>query len=45
MTKSACCADSVDSAQKEIALWFRAGELAAYDPVISSWIYESKSKL
>lgn len=32
--------DSVDSAQREIALWFRPEELAKYEPVAASWIYE-----
>ena len=32
--------DSVDSAMREIALWFRSDELAEYDPVATTWIYE-----
>ena len=32
--------DSVESAQREIALWFRPEELADYDVVAASWIYE-----
>ncbi|KAI7845218.1 hypothetical protein COHA_001262 [Chlorella ohadii] len=32
--------DSVDSAMREIALWFRADELANYTPVATAWIYE-----
>lgn len=38
-------ADSVDSAQKEIALWFKPDELAQYEATIAGWIYEAKSKL
>lgn len=34
--------DGVDSAQKEIALWFKPNELAQYKPTIQSWIYEAK---
>lgn len=33
--------DGVDSAQKEIALWFKAEELAQYDKTVKGWIYES----
>ena len=32
--------DSVDSAAREIALWFRADELAAYTPATAAWLYE-----
>ena len=32
--------DAVESAQKEIALWFKPEELTKYDPVASEWIYE-----
>lgn len=32
--------DSVESAMREIALWFRADELADYEPVTATWIYE-----
>jgi nucleoside-diphosphate kinase len=32
--------DSVDSAMREIALWFKADELADYEPVATTWIYE-----
>ncbi|CAG9463150.1 unnamed protein product [Pedinophyceae sp. YPF-701] len=32
--------DSIDSAQKEIALWFGPDELAAYDLVGKNWVYE-----
>merc|ERR1711974_385983 len=32
--------DAVESAQKEIALWFKPEELVRYDPVASEWIYE-----
>lgn len=32
--------DSVESAEKEIKLWFSEGELADYSAVTSGWIYE-----
>merc|ERR1711874_288606 len=32
--------DAVESAQKEIKLWFKDEELARYDPVASPWVYE-----
>ena len=32
--------DSVESAQREIALWFDATELADYTPVATPWLYE-----
>lgn len=32
--------DSVESAQREIALWFSAGELAQWKPVATPWVYE-----
>ncbi len=32
--------DSVESAMREIALWFKPDELADYEVVTSSWIYE-----
>ncbi|KAJ9505876.1 hypothetical protein QJQ45_010054 [Haematococcus lacustris] len=32
--------DSVESAQREIALWFKPEELAEWDPVAAPWIYE-----
>ena len=32
--------DSVKSAKKEIALWFKEDELAKYNSMISEWIYE-----
>ncbi|KAL4458121.1 hypothetical protein ABPG75_012986 [Micractinium tetrahymenae] len=32
--------DSVDSAMREIALWFKADELADYEPVATPWLYE-----
>merc|ERR1712240_931800 len=32
--------DSVESANKEIKLWFKDEELTKYDPVSSNWIYE-----
>ena len=34
-------ADGVDSAQKEIALWFTPKELAEYEKSAKGWIYES----
>ena len=32
--------DAVESAKKEIALWFKDEELTKYDPVASEWVYE-----
>merc|ERR1712060_933048 len=32
--------DAVESAQKEIALWFKPEELVKWDPVSLSWVYE-----
>ena len=32
--------DSVESANKEIKLWFKEDELTKYDPVASEWVYE-----
>lgn len=32
--------DSVDSAQKEIALWFKPSELAQYTLATEKWNYE-----
>merc|ERR1712080_736340 len=32
--------DAVESAKKEIALWFKPEELTKYDPVASEWVYE-----
>ncbi|WIA18394.1 hypothetical protein OEZ85_009855 [Tetradesmus obliquus] len=32
--------DSVESAQREIALWFKAEELADYTPSTAAWVYE-----
>lgn len=32
--------DSVESAQKEIGLWFKKEELVEYKPALFSWIYE-----
>merc|ERR1719320_1469775 len=32
--------DAVESAQKEIALWFKPEELCSWDSVQASWIYE-----
>lgn len=32
--------DSVETAQKEIGLWFKKEELAEYKPALHAWIYE-----
>merc|ERR1712029_47706 len=32
--------DAVESAEKEIKLWFKDEELTKYDPVAMPWIYE-----
>ena len=32
--------DSVDSANKEIALWFNETELCPYDRTMNTWVYE-----
>ena len=32
--------DSVESAQKEIALWFKEEELVSWEPAAKSWVYE-----
>ena len=32
--------DAVESANKEIALWFKEEELVKWDPVSLSWVYE-----
>lgn len=32
--------DSVESAEKEIGLWFKKEELVDYKPTLNSWIYE-----
>merc|ERR1712241_1231863 len=32
--------DAVESAQKEIALWFKEDELVDWEPAAMSWIYE-----
>ena len=32
--------DGVESAKKEIALWFKDEELVKWDPVSDTWIYE-----
>eukprot|EP00042_Codosiga_hollandica_P002779 m.12382 g.12382 ORF g.12382 m.12382 type:complete len:86 (-) comp17421_c1_seq1:99-356(-) len=32
--------DSVENAEKEIALWFKPEELVAWTPVANPWIYE-----
>lgn len=31
--------DSVASAEKEIALWFKEEEILSYDLVTSAWVY------
>ena len=33
-------ADAVESANKEIALWFKDEELVKWDPITLSWVYE-----
>merc|ERR1712230_204730 len=32
--------DAVESAKKEIALWFKEEELVKWDPITLSWVYE-----
>jgi nucleoside-diphosphate kinase len=32
--------DAVETAQREIALWFQDGELVSWKPTISTWLYE-----
>merc|ERR1712077_29746 len=32
--------DAVESAKKEIDLWFKSEELTKYDPITLSWVYE-----
>ena len=32
--------DAVESANKEIALWFKDEELVKWDPVTMGWVYE-----
>jgi nucleoside-diphosphate kinase len=32
--------DAIETAQTEIALWFKDGELANWEPTIKPWIYE-----
>jgi nucleoside-diphosphate kinase len=32
--------DAVETAQQEIALWFKEGELVSWQPTITPWIYE-----
>jgi hypothetical protein len=36
---SVCCA-ALQAAQREIALWFKAEELASYEPTTCAWVYE-----
>ncbi|KAL0490819.1 nucleoside diphosphate kinase [Acrasis kona] len=33
--------DSTDSAQREISLWFKEGEIADWTPVSNAWVYEN----
>ena len=32
--------DAVDTAQREISLWFKPEELADWQPTLATWIYE-----
>ena len=32
--------DAVETAQREIALWFEETELASWEPALQKWIYE-----
>jgi nucleoside-diphosphate kinase len=32
--------DAVDTAQREIALWFKNEELVSWQPTLTSWLYE-----
>lgn len=32
--------DSVESANKEIALWFKESEIVAWKPAVVDWVYE-----
>jgi nucleoside-diphosphate kinase len=32
--------DAVETAQREISLWFKSEELAAWEPTLTQWIYE-----
>merc|ERR1712117_181629 len=32
--------DAVESAKKEIALWFKEEQLVSWDPVAMEWVYE-----
>lgn len=32
--------DAVETAQREISLWFDQGELTEWEPTASVWIYE-----
>ena len=34
--------DSVESANKEVALWFTPGELSAWRPALVEWLYEEE---
>jgi len=36
--------DSVESAEKEIALWFSASELVSWRPASITWIYEDEEE-
>lgn len=32
--------DAIETAQKEIALWFKEEELASWQPALTNWLYE-----
>ena len=32
--------DAIETAQSEIALWFKEGELVSWEPTITPWLYE-----
>jgi nucleoside-diphosphate kinase len=32
--------DAIETAQREIALWFEEGELTSWQPALQNWIYE-----
>ena len=37
--------DAVESAKKEIALWFKEEQLVKWDPVAMEWVYEDFNRL
>jgi hypothetical protein len=39
-TSAILLAACVQSAKREVALWFEEKELASWDPVSSTWVYE-----